>query len=155
MFEYEVFDPRKAAIIVSVANYGLTFSQSAVETLGQPSHIILGFDKRNLLIVVKPVDESEARKIPFIEKKKNGCVRINSKEFVRTLTKYFSDEKKFTSKAIRYLSYWRRDMGALVIDLKQPVEAVEEEAEEIREGKPGEAWRIFSAGGTANSRMPG
>lgn len=155
MLEFEVFDPRKASIIVSVANYGLTFSQAAVEMLGQPSHIILGFDKRNLMIVVKPVEESEERRIPFIEKKKNGCVRINSKEFIRTLAKYFSDEMKFTSKAIRYLSYWRGDIGALVIDLKQPVEALEEEAEEdIREGKPGEAWRIYSAAVTANSRIP-
>lgn len=155
MFEYEVFDPRKAVIIVSMANYGLTFSQAAVETLGNPGHIILGFDKRNLVIVVKPVDESEARRIPFIEKKKNGCVRINSKEFVRMLTKYFPDEKKITSKAIRYLSYWRRDLAALIIDLKQPVEAIEEEAEDLRDGKPGEAWRIFSAAVSANSRIPG
>lgn len=155
MFEYEVFDPRKAVIIVSMANYGLTFSQAAVEALGNPGHIILGFDKRNLVIVVKPVDESEARRIPFIEKKKNGCVRINSKEFVRMLTKYFPDEKKITSKAIRYLSYWRRDLAALVIDLKQPVEAIEEEAEDLRDGKPGEAWRIFSAAVSANSRIPG
>jgi hypothetical protein len=152
LIEYEIFDPRKAAIIVSVANYGLTFSQAAVEILGQPNHIILGFDKKNLAIVVKPVDESETRKIPFIEKKKNGCVRINSKEFVRSLTKYFPEDRKFTSRAIRYLSYWRRDIGVLVIDLKQPMEALEEEADEIREGKPGEAWKIFSSAIAINSR---
>jgi hypothetical protein len=155
LFEYEIFDPRKAAIIVSVANYGLTFSQAAVEILGQPSHIILGFDKRNLVIVVKPVDESEARKIPFIEKKKNGCVRINSKEFVRSLTKYFPDDKRFTSKAIRYLSYWRMDIGALVIDLRQPMEALEEETDDTREGKPGEAWKIYSSAVAFNPRLPG
>jgi hypothetical protein len=127
MRDFEVFDPRIGSVSVSVAHYGLTFSRAAVEVMGKPKYIILGFDKSDSVIVIKPAEESDPRKIAFIEKEKNGNVRINSKEFVRMLMRYFPNDDRFSGKASRYLSYWDDEEGALLVDLKRPLDSDEEE----------------------------
>lgn len=132
MFEFDFFDPRVGPLVVSVAEYGLTFSKAAIEVMGRPEYIKLGFDKKNLVVGVKPADEQDEKRISFIEKEKNGYVRLNNKEFIRFLMRYFSrdGQQKIGGKATRYLTYWDEDNSVLVVDLKTPIDKVDEEEKE-------------------------
>lgn len=128
MFEFDFFDPSLGSVTVSVAEYGLTFSRAAVEVLGRPNYIMLAYDKNKCVIGVVPVEKSETRKIEFISKVKNGYVRINTKDFIRFLMKYYPDDAQmFGSKATRYFSYWDENNKALIVDLKRPIDQVAEE----------------------------
>lgn len=146
MFEFDFFDPNLGSVTVSVAEYGLTFSRAAVEVLGRPNYIMLAYDKNKCVIGVVPAAESETRKIEFISKVKNGYVRINTKDFIRFLMKYYPDDAQmFGSKAIRYFSYWDENNNVLVVDLKRPIDQMMEEdknncdEEKNKLGKNGDA----------------
>lgn len=130
--ELEWFDPQIGTPTVSIADYGLTFSRSAVEILSRPTYIALGFDKQNKRIVVKEVPEDHKGKIPFIEKERNGYVRINNKDFVRFIMRYLPTIS-FTSKAIRYLSYYDQEKELLIVDLQRPLDEKESKVEDAIE----------------------
>jgi hypothetical protein len=118
-------------ITVSIAEYGLTFSKAAVEVMGRPQYVMLAYDKTKRIVGVMPVSENESKKIEFISKIKNGYVRINTKDFVRFLMKFYPDNPQmFGSKATRYFSYWDEEQGMLIIDLKRPLDQQNDEEKE-------------------------
>ena len=130
MFEFEYFDPGLGSVTVSIAEYGLTFSKAAVEVLGRPKYVMLAYDKGRQVVGVIPVDENESKKLEFISRLKNGYVRINTKDFVRFLMKYFPDNPQmFGGKATRYFSYRDDENGALIVDLKRPLD------QQVEDGK--------------------
>lgn len=124
MFNFEYFDPNLGPISVSIAEYGLTFSKGTVDIMNRPKYVKLGFDKEHLVVGVVPTTEDDERAIPFIEKEKNGYVRINNKEFIRYLIRFFPDdwEQRFSNKSIRYLTYWDDENSILVVDLKKTLD---------------------------------
>ncbi|MDT8903182.1 hypothetical protein [Anaeroselena agilis] len=134
LFKFEYFNPSLGTITVSIAEYGLTFSRAAVEVMSKPDYIVLAFDKEKQVIGVIPTSESEPNKIEFISKLKNGYVRINNKDFIRFLMRYFQDSSEmFTGRAIRYFSYWDEDNKALIVDLKRPLDSNDDGGNETDE----------------------
>ncbi|NLD46584.1 MAG: hypothetical protein GX660_05220 [Clostridiaceae bacterium] len=134
MFEFEFFNPTLGPLSVSIAQYGLTFSRAAVEQLGKPEYIKLGFDKNNLIVGVAAAEKEDTQAIPFMAKEKNGYVRINSKDFIRFLMRYFPEdyEQRFSEKSIRYLTYWDESFKMLIVDLKVRLDK-NDEAESVNE----------------------
>jgi hypothetical protein len=133
MMGFEWFDPEIGMPMVSIADYGITFSKSAVKILGRPEYVALGFDRENKRIVVKEVDEDYKNKIPFIDKERNGYVRINNRDFVRFVMK-FLPEVNFSSKATRFLTYYDEE-EMLVIEMTRPLDADEQNENEKSDEK--------------------
>lgn len=128
MFDFEYFNPNLGSITVSIAEYGLTFSRAAVEVLGKPEFVLLAFDKNKKVIGIIPVSNETQNKIEFISKQKNGYVRINTKDFIRFLMRYFPDNPNmFSSKSIRYLTYFDDEANALIVDLTKPLDSSSED----------------------------
>jgi hypothetical protein len=125
MMGFEWFDPEIGMPMVSIADYGITFSKSAVKILDRPEYVALGFDKENKRVVVKEVGEDFKNKIPFIDKERNGYVRINNRDFVRFVMKYLP-EVNFTSKATRFLTYYDDEEDILVIEMTRPLDVEEQ-----------------------------
>ncbi|MGQ9498640.1 MAG: hypothetical protein ACUVRC_09040 [Desulfotomaculales bacterium] len=115
----EWFDPNIGAPSVSIAGYGLTFNRAAIQALGRPKQVMLGFDRVKNAVVVKPLHkptESELEKsFPFAARERNGSVRIASKEFIRFLTRYYPSID--LKKATRYLAKWDENEEVLIVDL--------------------------------------
>jgi hypothetical protein len=132
MFEFNFFDPQIGPLVVSIAEYGLTFSRAAIEAMGRPKFVKLGFDKKNLAIGIQPVNEDDDKRISFIEKEKNGYIRLNNKEFIRFIMRCLAgdEQKKLGSKAIRYLTYWDEELSMLIVDLKKPLDKSNEDEQQ-------------------------
>jgi hypothetical protein len=96
-----------------------------VKILDRPEYVALGFDKENKRVVVKEVGEDFKNKIPFIDKERNGYVRINNRDFVRFVMKYLP-EVNFTSKATRFLTYYDDEEDILVIEMTRPLDVEEQ-----------------------------
>jgi hypothetical protein len=120
--KFQWYDPEAGAPIVSIAEYGLTFSGGALHALGKPEFIILGFDEQNRVIGVKPCDKNEPKKIPFISKQRGNYVRISNKDFIRFVRSKMPDDFKVDTKSTRYLSKWDQEDGILKVFLDQPLE---------------------------------
>ncbi len=126
---FEWFNPSLGAPIVSVAEYGLTFNRAATEMLGKPDKIMLGFDKDNRLIAVKPLskDDADAKSygIAFARKERDGYVRIASKDFIRFILRYCPELK--LDKTVRCLARWDDTEGLMLVDVKNPLDAPADE----------------------------
>jgi hypothetical protein len=112
---FEWYNPKTGAPVVSLANYGLTFSSGAVEVMGEPKFILLGFDDEGKILGVKPCEE-------FISKKRHGYVRISSRDFIRFLESRMPDGFKIEDKAAKYFTKWDKEARILKIFLEQPME---------------------------------
>lgn len=125
---FEWYDRQLGAPTVTVAEYGLVFNESAVRTLGKPERVMLGFDKRDLVIAVKPLMGREllnSGSFPFAERIRRGFVRINSKDFVRYISLYLPQP---IAKGVRCIARWDGEEKLMMIDLRQALDIEETES---------------------------
>lgn len=132
-FNFEWFDKRVGAPVVSIAKYGLLFSRGAVLKMGNPEYVMLGFDKSDMLIGIKVCDVNEEMKTEFASKERNGYVRINNKQFIKYIESSLDEDKKFDKTAIQYMGKWYDDQKLLVIDLKKPMNEDDSESDNEEE----------------------
>jgi len=121
--KYEWYSPTTGAPVVSVAEYGITFNNGAIEMMGKPEYVILGYDEENKFIGVKPCDETEENRIEFHKKMKNKYIRLANKDFIRFLKSIISEDIKIESKAKRYVAKWDKEEKMLYIDLNNQIGA--------------------------------
>ncbi len=120
------FNPEIGTPMISMAEYGVTFNRAAVEILGRPWKIMLGFDRTNKHILVKPISmeckdpEVQSKGLPFAERERDGYVRISSKDFVRFVARYCPELN--LSKTVRYLAIWDEGSGLMEVDINRPVD---------------------------------
>jgi hypothetical protein len=89
--------PSGGVPIISIANYGITFNSGAIEMLGRPQAVLIGYDEENRVLGIKPLQDSEAahpKAFRFIERERQGYVRIGCKDFVKLLAS--RTERDFT-----------------------------------------------------------
>jgi len=118
---FEWFNPMVGTPMVSFAEYGLGFNRAAIEALGNPAKVRLGFDKESRIIGIMPATEDDLTAVVFASKERNGYVRISSKDFTRFILRYCPDLK--LEKALRCLAWFDEVQGALLADLKQTVDS--------------------------------
>jgi hypothetical protein len=111
-----------SAPIVSIANYGITFSSGAVEILSAPKYVMFGFEEDTKSIVISPCLEATESSLEFINKKRNGYVRISNKDFMRFIESKMENNFKITKNAIKYLAKWKKDEKLLYIYLDNPID---------------------------------
>jgi len=114
---YEWYSPTIGAPVVSLAEYGITFNNGAIEIMGKPEYVILGYNEEKKLIGVKPCDENEENKIEFYKKIRNKYIRLANKDFIRFLKSRISEDIKIENKAKRYVAKWDKVEKILYIDL--------------------------------------
>lgn len=102
--------------MVTLARYGITLNKAAAEEMQNPAYIRFGYAKNEKMIVIQPLENEQPEAIEFIEKMRKDYVRINRKDLVRFITRYFNLNLE---KAIRIPAYWSDDFSALVVDLNQ------------------------------------
>ncbi|WP_053954662.1 hypothetical protein [Inediibacterium massiliense] len=116
------YNPKVGASIVSIATYGITFSSGAIETLGNPKYIKLGFDEQKKYIVVQPCDASEQSKFEFASKNRKGYIRISNKDFIRFIQSKLDDNIKIEDTASKYIGKWDKEYEYLYICLDEPLD---------------------------------
>lgn len=132
-FNFEWFDVQVGTPIISVASYGITFSRSAVQKMGTPEYVMLGFDKINKVIGVKICDVNEKMKIPFASKERSGNVRLNNKDFIRFVASNMEDASIFEKNAVRFTGVWNDEQKIMTVDLKRPINSDGSDEEETME----------------------
>jgi len=127
-FNVEWYSPNIGTPIVSIAEYGIVFNRASIISLGSPYAIKVGFDREKKYIIVVGVSESEFSDdaFEFVNKEKNGFIRINNKDFIRFVLRYCPNLK--LDKAKRLLS--RMEGDYLVVDLNSPAEINEDSNEQ-------------------------
>lgn len=119
-YNVQYFDIETGAAAATVAEYGITLNKVATELLQEWRYAKIGFDKEKKLIVIKPhnVEESSIGSITLNRKNKQ-YLRINSRDFVRTVAHYCNVTLQETGK---YLVEWDDEEKVLIINLNNKIE---------------------------------
>ena len=93
--------PKNGSPIVTLSAFGIAFNKGAIEDLGTPEEIIIGFDQQACAIGVRAKGEdTTSPSYEFARRIKNDWIRVGAKDFMKYLSKtsgidYLSKSKQF------------------------------------------------------------
>lgn len=123
---FEWYKPKAGILLVSIANYGITFYGDVIDAMRAPAYITLGFDEANKVIGVKAFykasDLDVEKHIRFAEKKRNSYVRICDRNFIRFIASKTEDRINIGNNPKKFLAEWDEEKGILYIYLDKNME---------------------------------
>ena len=100
--------------IVTLSSFGIAFNKGAIEVLGTPEQVLIGFDPDARVIGVRAREgDTSAPAYDFARRIKNDWVRIGAKDFMKYLAK--SSGIDFLSKAKQFLAEFDQETKTLVV----------------------------------------
>lgn len=112
--------------IVSIAAFGITFSSGAIEMLGRPEAILMGFDEENKALGIKPLHGRETehpKAFAFMERlRRQNYIRIGCRDFVKVLSNRTGRDFSSTT---RFAARWESTENLMIVDLTDPLDPVE------------------------------
>lgn len=89
--------------IVTLSAFGIAFNKGAIDVLGKPAQVIIGYDQENRAIGVRGRGEdSTIPSYEFASRIKNDWIRIGAKDFMKYLSRtsgidFLSKSKQFVA----------------------------------------------------------
>lgn len=88
---------------VTISSIAIAFNSVAIEKMGNPEQVIVGFDEQQCVIGVREyLGEPNVKPYDFARRVKNGWVRLGCKDFVKYLESLanisFTPSKKYVAK---------------------------------------------------------
>ena len=102
---------------ITIMKLGLIFNKEAIQILGSPAKINIGYDTKNKALAIRPaVDSIEIKSYDFAKKGDETWIRVNCKTLVKAIeasTKINFD----TSKS--YQATFDEDSNMLIVELSK------------------------------------
>lgn len=99
---------------VTLSSLGIAFNRGAVDMLGSPAQIIVGYDEKNHAIGVRSRgDNTTAPYFDFASRVRHEWVRIGAKDFVKYLSKVTGID--FLTKAKQFIPEYDAETNTLII----------------------------------------
>lgn len=105
---------KNGAPVVTLSSFGIAFNKGAIDALGSPNQVIIGYDAENRAIGIRARGEDTAS--PFYEfahRAKNDWVRIGAKDFVKYLAKISGID--FLTKAKQFIPEFDEKTQTLIV----------------------------------------
>ena len=100
--------------IVTLSAFGIAFNKGAIEALGSPDEVIIGFDQDACAIGVRAKgDDGTAPSYEFARRIKSDWIRIGAKDFVKYLSRVSGID--FLTKAKQFIAEYDSETQTLVI----------------------------------------
>lgn len=100
--------------IVTLSSFGISFNKGAIEALGTPEQVIIGFDPEARAIGVRARGEdTTSPAYDFARRIKNDWIRIGAKDFVKYLAKISGID--FLTKAKQFIAEYDPETKTLVV----------------------------------------
>lgn len=100
--------------IVTLSSFGIAFNKGAIEALGTPEQVIIGFDPEACAIGVRARGEdTTSPSYDFARRIKNDWIRIGAKDFVKYLAKVSGID--FLTKAKQFIAEYDPETETLIV----------------------------------------
>lgn len=100
--------------IVTLSSSGIAFNKGAIEYLGTPDQVIIGFDQNACAIGIRAKGEdTTSPTYEFARRIKNDWIRIGAKDFVKYLSKVSGID--FLTKAKQFIAEYDPETRTLVV----------------------------------------
>ena len=100
--------------IVTLSAFGIAFNKGAIESLGTPEEVIIGFDEEACAIGVRARSEdAQSPSYDFARRIKNDWVRIGAKDFMKYLARVSGID--FLSKSKQFVAEYDPETETLIV----------------------------------------
>lgn len=100
--------------VVTLSSFGIAFNKGAIESLGTPDQVIIGFDSEACAIGVRARGEdTTSPSYEFARRIKNDWIRIGAKDFVKHLAKVSGID--FLTKSKQFVAEYDQDTETLIV----------------------------------------
>lgn len=100
--------------IVTLSSFGIAFNKGAIQSLGTPEQVIIGYDQGAHAIGVRAKgDDASAPSYEFASRIKNGWIRIGAKDFMKHLSRTSGID--FLDKSKQFVADYDPETQTLVI----------------------------------------
>ena len=105
---------KNGAPAVTLSSFGIAFNKGAIESLGVPDQVIIGYDPEQQAIGVRARgDDTTSPCYDFAPRVKNDWIRIGAKDFMKHLSRISKID--FLSKAKQFIAEFDEETQTLVI----------------------------------------
>ena len=105
---------KNGAPAVTLSSFGIAFNKGAIESLGVPDQVIIGYDQEKQAIGVRARgDDTDSPFYDFAPRVKNDWIRIGAKDFMKYLSRISRID--FLSKAKQFIAEFDEETQTLVI----------------------------------------
>ncbi len=111
-FDYSFL--KNGAPVVTLSSLGISFNRGAIDALGCPDQVLIGYDEKQKAIGVRARgDDMESPFYEFGTRIKSEWVRIGAKDFAKYLSKVSGID--FLTKAKQFIAEYDEETQTLVI----------------------------------------
>ena len=100
--------------IVTLSSFGIAFNKGAIESLGVPDQVIIGYDQEQHAIGVRARGEDTTSPCyEFASRVKNDWIRIGAKDFMKYLSRISKID--FLTKAKQFVAEFDEETQTLIV----------------------------------------
>lgn len=100
--------------VVTLSSFGIAFNKGAIELLGVPDQVIIGYDQEQRAIGIRERgDDTTSPFYDFAPRIKNGWIRIGAKDFMKYLA--YVSQIDFLTKAKQFVAEYDEATKTLVV----------------------------------------
>lgn len=100
--------------LVTLSSFGIAFNKGAIESLGVPDQVIIGYDQEQRAIGVRARGEDTTSPYyEFASRIKNDWIRIGAKDFVKHLSR--TSKIDFLTKAKQFVADFDEETQTLIV----------------------------------------
>lgn len=113
-FHFDFSYLKNGSPIVTLSSFGIAFNKGAIEALGTPDQVIIGFDSNACAIGVRAKGEdTTSPAYDFARRIKNDWIRIGAKDFMKHLAKVSGID--FLTKAKQFIAEFDPETETLIV----------------------------------------
>jgi hypothetical protein len=100
---------------ITLSTTAIAVNTTAASLIGEPNEVVIGFDKDNMIIGIKPYQSGEeVKSYKFRGRMKNGWIRMGCKDFIKNLSTL---TKLSFNPARRYIANYDEEENLLYISV--------------------------------------
>ncbi len=114
-FSFDFTYLKNGSPIVTLSSLGLAFNKGAIDMLGAPDEVVVGYDEKRRAIGIRQAT-NETSVIPrykFADRVKNDWIRIGAKDFAKYLARISGID--FLTKAKQFVPIFDEDTKTLIV----------------------------------------
>lgn len=105
---------KNGAPAVTLSSFGIAFNKGAIESLGNPDQVIIGYDPEQQAIGVRARgDDTTSPCYDFAPRVKNDWIRIGAKDFMKHLSR--TSKIDFLTKAKQFIAEYDEETQTLIV----------------------------------------
>ena len=113
-FSFDYSFLKNGSPIVTLSSFGIAFNRGAIEALGTPEQVNIGYDQKAHAIGIKAkTEETNLPTYDFARRVKNDWIRIGAKDFAKYLSKVSGID--FISKSKQFIAEYDMETETLVV----------------------------------------